>query len=111
MRSRSFRARVWLNDRETRHFKKSVELSGLSQEAYLRSLIMGYHPKPKPPPDYFSLLQELHSINGNLSHLAALAGAAKAVDTQAYWENVAQLRKAILEIQRAVELPERREKE
>jgi hypothetical protein len=53
MRKRSISVLVRLNEKERQHLASQVKKSGLSQEAFIRTLINGYVPKALPPPDYY----------------------------------------------------------
>jgi len=75
MRKRGIRIQVWLNKDENTRLHTSAQKAGLSQESYLRTLINGYVPKELPPPDYFSMMRELHAIGSNLNQLATKANA------------------------------------
>ncbi len=98
-----------LNKSECEHFKKRVKKSGLSQEAYIRQLINGLVPTDAPPPDYFSMMKELHAIGTNLNQIARKAHVLNAVDVKRYDENVAALNRAVVSITNAVMLPRRLE--
>ncbi len=108
MRKRNIRAQVWLNEAENQRLHNNVKRTGLSQENYLRSLINGYAPKELPPIDYYSMLRELRTIGGNINQLAVKANTTGYVDEAGFEREAAHLRKAILEIQRAITLPDRR---
>ena len=69
MRKRGIPILVRLNAQEQQNLKKHVKKSGLSQEAFIRSLINGYIPKELPPLDYFSMIRELHAIGSNLNQI------------------------------------------
>ncbi len=84
----------------------NAKKTGLSQENYLRSLINGYAPKELPPIDFYNMIRELRAIGGNINQLAAKANTTGYVDEAGFGHEVAHLRKAILEIQKAVTLPE-----
>lgn len=90
--------------------KQDAQSCGLSSMAYLRFLINGYAPKAQPSPDYYGMVKELHAIGINLNQLAACANSqhwTKASDAE-YEENANALFRAILAIQAAVTLPEKR---
>ena len=108
MRKRSIRAQVWLNEAENRRLHDSAKKAGLSQENYLRSLINGYVPKELPPIDYYDMIRELHVIGGNINQLAAKANTTRYVDEASFEHEAAILRRAVLKIQQAVALPEKR---
>lgn len=108
MRKRGIRAQVWLNKEENTKLHTNAKKAGLSQESYLRSLINGYVPKELPPPDYFSMMRELHAIGSNFNQLAAKANATGHIDKTVFLYEANRLRKAVQEIIEAVTTPERR---
>ena len=66
MRKRKVAILFRLNRKEAEALDKKVKKSGLSREAYLRHLISGVVPRDAPPPDYYSMMRELHRIGNNL---------------------------------------------
>lgn len=108
MRKRSIRVQVWLNEEENNKLHNNSKRTGLSQEAFIRALINGYIPKALPPHDYHSMTKELHAIGNNLNQLAAKANATGHIDRTVFQYEANRLRKAVLDIQTAVTLPERR---
>ncbi len=108
MLKRSIKITFRLNIQECQLLKKQVKKSGLSQESYLRTLINGYVPKELPPPDYYTMIRELHAIGSNLNQIAAKANATGHIDRTAFQYEANRLRKAVLDIQAAVTSPERR---
>lgn len=108
MRKRSIQIFVRLKHEEHQHLTKQVKKTGLSQEAFIRAIINGYIPKAFPPPDYHSMTKELHAIGNNLNQLAAKANATGHIDRTVFKYEANRLRKAVLDIQAAVTLPERR---
>jgi hypothetical protein len=109
VRKRNIQIIVRLNDKEQQCLARQVKKTGLSQEAFIRTLINGYIPKELPPPDYYVMIQELHAIGNNLNQLAARANAIGHIDKTIFQYEANRLRKAILDIQAAVTLPERRD--
>lgn len=109
MRKRNIQIIVRLNAKEQQHLAKQVKKSGLSQEAFIRTLINGYVPKELPPPDYYAMMRELHAIGSNLNQIAAKANATGHIDRTVFQYEANRLRKAVLDIQAAVTSPERRE--
>ena len=61
-RKRNNRVQVRLDNKEHQAFLKAVKRSRLSQEVYLRHLINGVVPQDAPPPDYYSMMQQLYHI-------------------------------------------------
>lgn len=107
MRKRNIQIITRLNKDEHQQFQKRVKKSGLSQEAYVRHLINSLVPTDAPPPDYYSMMRELHAIGTNLNQIAQKAHALGAIDTRRYDENAALLHKTVVEITNAVMLPRR----
>ena len=105
MRNRNIHIQFWLNKKEAEVFDKRVKKSGISREAYLRHLIAGLVPTDVPPPDYFSMMKELHHIGVNLNQIAQKAHGLNMLDVKRYDENAALLKKAVVEITNSVMLP------
>ena len=110
MRKRDKQIIIHLNNGEREQLRKLVKKSGLSQEAYIRHLINGLIPTDAPPPDYHAMMKELHYIGINLNQVAQKAHMLNVVDVKRYYENVALLNKAVVEITNAVMLPRKNEK-
>jgi len=108
MLKRSIKITFRLNAQECQRLKKQVKKTGLSQEAFIRTLINGYVPKELPPPDYYAMMRELHAIGSNLNQIAAKANATGHIDRTVFQYEANRLRKAVLDIQAAVTSPERR---
>ncbi len=109
MLKRSIKVTFRMNTREFQRLKTQVKKTGLSQEAFIRSLINGYIPKELPPLDYYSMMRELHAIGNNLNQLAARANATGHIDKAVFQNEANRLRRAVQDIQEAVISPERRE--
>lgn len=105
MRKRNIRIQFWLYEKEAQRFDKAVKRSGLCRESYLRHLINGLVPTDLPPPDYYSMMKELHAIGNNLNQIARKAHVLNVMDVQRYDENIALLNKAVVDITNAVMLP------
>lgn len=105
MRKRNVHIQFWLNRKEAESLDKKVRRSGLSREAYLRHLIDGVVPQDAPPPDYYSMMRELHGIANNLNQIAQKAHTLNVVDVQRYDSYTRQLENTIRQITEAVILP------
>jgi hypothetical protein len=105
MLNRNIKINFRLNCAENERFKKQVKKSGLSQEAYIRHLIDGLIPTDAPPPDYYSMMRELHAIGTNLNQIARKANVLGVIDAARYEDNVAVLNAAVVKITNAVMLP------
>lgn len=72
IRNRNVKIQLWLNKAEARNLQEKARRSHQSVAAYLRQLINGVVPKEAPPPDFFSMMRELHYIGNNLNQIAIL---------------------------------------
>ena len=84
MRNRDIPFLFRLNREEADAFRERVKRSGLSQEAYVRQSISGKTPRDAPPPDYYSMMRELHKIGNNLNQIAQKAHVLNVIDVQRY---------------------------
>lgn len=105
MSKRNIEIKVRLNRKEAEALNKRVKKSRLSREAYLRHLIDGVVPQDAPPPDYYSMMRELHGIANNLNQIAQKAHVLNVIDVQRYDAAVRQMESAIKTITAAVILP------
>ena len=103
MSKRNIEIKVRLNRKEAEILNKRR----LSREAYLRHLIDGVVPQDSPPPDYYSMMRELHGVANNLNQIAQKAHVLNVVDVQRYDMAVHQVEAAIKTITDAVILPRR----
>lgn len=108
MERRTRKATVRLTEEELARLKEAARRAGWSQEAYLRALIGGIDPRPKPPPDYLAMTRELHAIGNNLNQIARKAHALGIVDAARYDAEARRLEAALREIVAAVKEPGRR---
>ena len=107
MRKRNIQVITRFTKEEYQHFQKLVKKSGVSQAAYLRHLINGLVPKDIPPPDYYSMMRELHGIGNNLNQIAQKAHILNVLDVRRYDENIERLNRAVKNIVAAVMFPEK----
>ena len=105
MRKRNVAILFRLNKKEAEALDKKVKRSGLNREAYLRQLISGVVPRDAPPPDYYSMMRELHGVANNLNQIAQKAHVLNVIDVQRYDKAVRQFEKLVQDITRAVILP------
>lgn len=104
---RNRKVTVRLSEAELARLRKLVDESGWSQEAYLRALIEGVVPAPRPPPDCRAMTRELRRIGVNLNQIARRANAGGAIDDAAYRACAEELQAALREIVDAVTAPRR----
>lgn len=106
MRKRNVPIMFRLNRKEAEVLDKKVKKSGISREAYLRHLITGVVPKDAPPPDYYSMMRELHKVGNNLNQIAKKANALNVIDVKRYDETVKEYERVVQSIVEAVVLPQ-----
>lgn len=106
MRKRNVAILFRLNRKEAEALDKKVKKSGLSREAYLRHLISGVVPRDAPPPDYFSMMRELHRIGNNLNQIAQKAHILNVLDVQRYDRDMRMFEDTVKKMTEAVVLPE-----
>ena len=102
MNNRNYEIKVRLTQAELVHLTRLVSASGLSRETYLRKLISGVVPRDAPPPDFFSMMRELHYIGNNLNQIATKAYALNAIDAKHYDDGMRLFEEAVQEILSAV---------
>ena len=73
MRRRSYVIPLRLNEREYRYLNKQVEISGLSREEYLRTLIAGKEIRSRPCTHHADLLRKVAGLCNNANQLAHCA--------------------------------------
>ena len=105
-RKRNNRVQVRLDNKEHQAFLKAVKRSRLSQEVYLRHLINGVVPQDAPPPDYYSMMQQLYRIGTNLNQIAQKAHTLNVIDVQRYDAAVRLFEDTVKKMTDAVVAPE-----
>lgn len=106
MRKRNVPIMFRLNRKEAEALDKKVKKSGISREAYLRHLITGVVPKDAPPPDYYSMMRELHKVGNNLNQIAQKAHTLNVIDVKRYDEAVREYETLVKLIMEAVVMPQ-----
>ena len=102
---RNIEIKVRLNRKEADNLFKRVKRSRLSREAYLRHLINDKLPQDAPPPDYYSMMQQLYRIGTNLNQIAQKAHTLNVIDVQRYDAAVHKFEEAVKQITEAVICP------
>ena len=102
IRNRNIKIQLWLNRAEARNLQEKARRSRLPVAAYLRHLINGVVPKEAPPPDFFTMMRELHYIGNNLNQIAMKAHALNVIDAKHYDDSVLLFEEAVQKILSAV---------
>lgn len=109
MRKRNVPIQVFFNAAEAERLRKLSTKSGYSKSAYIRSLLNGYVPQPMPPPDYHTMMRELHHIGNNLNQIAQKAHVLNVVDVKRYDSAVQMFIDAMTKIEETILLPKKLE--
>jgi len=101
--------RIWchLSNDELLDFNRKVKKSGLTRQAYIRSLINGYTPKELPSFDYLAMAKQLHAIGNNIHQIAARANATGFFMVNEYEQYMNDVYDAIAKIEKAIFDPEK----
>jgi len=75
MRKKNNRLWVHLSDDEFAVVKQHINRTGLSKEAYIRSVLLGYIPREKPDERFYEMMKDLSGIANNVNQLARKANA------------------------------------
>jgi hypothetical protein len=105
MLKRTNEIKVRLTDSEAATLIKRAKDCGYSREAYIRSMLGGYIPRPMPPPAYHDMMRELHYIGNNLNQIAQKANVLNVVDAVRYEAALRMFAEAVARIEKAVILP------
>ena len=73
MIKRNIVIKIRLSKKEANSLNKRVKKSGISRESYIRHLINNLILTAVPPPDYYTMMRELHAIGNNLNQIAQKA--------------------------------------
>ena len=79
-----------------------VKKTGLSREAYLRSLIYNIQPKSFPPVDLTDALRKLDIVSNNMNQVAVKAHTLDFIDAPLYQESSEMLQSVIADIMRQI---------
>ena len=102
MRKRANQSLFYLNDKELQLLNERVAKTGLSREAYLRSLIANTVPKELPPMQFFDVLRELRQLNVNMNQIALKAHSLNLIDAPYYEKCHKDLQAIVGEIKREI---------
>ena len=72
-RKRPYRVVIHLNFDELKTLNRNVEEAAYSRESYIRSLLLGKVPMPKPSDDFQEVIRQLRRIGNNINQLTVIA--------------------------------------
>ena len=105
MRNCNVKIQIWLNKKEAESLQKKAKRCNISVAAYIRHLINDLIPQEAPPPDYYSMMQQLYRIGNSLNQIAQKAHTLNVIDVQRYDDAYHQFEAAVKEITAAVVQP------
>ena len=105
MRNRNVKIQIWLSKKEAENLQKKAKRSNISVAAYLRHLINDMVPQDAPPPDYYTMMQQLYRIGTNLNQIAQKAHTLNVIDVQRYDAAIHKFEEAVKQITEAVICP------
>ena len=108
MRNRNVKIQIWLNKKEAESLQKKAKRCNISVAAYIRHLINDLIPQEAPPPDYYSMMQQLYRVGNNLNQIAQKAHTLNVIDVQRYDASCQQFEAAVKTITEAVVNPQPR---
>lgn len=82
------------------------EKTGLPKSTCIRFMIAGQVPRERPSPDYYAMTRQLYRIGNLLNQIAVRAHTNGHIDTKRLEETFMVHRQTLLDIQKAVLLPE-----
>ena len=107
MRKRNNRLWVHLSDDEFDVVKHRIVKTGLSKEAYIRSVLLGNIPKEKPDERFYSAMKDLTGIANNVNQLARKANAFGSIHSRMLQVEAEKWSQLQTEIREVVLLPEK----
>ena len=102
MRKRNVEFHFMLTEAEASLLQSKAKKCGLSQQAFLRSLLHNTPIKEQPSADFHAILKSLDKIGDNINQIAAKANTLGFVDKVQYRKEIDKLERVIAELMRAV---------
>lgn len=104
-RKRPYRVVVHLNLDELKTLNQNAEQAAYTRESYIRSLLLGKVPMPKPSDDFQEVIRQLRRIGNNINQLTVFAHKTGSMDILRFKEAMNTLNDTILELREKVYLP------
>ena len=109
MRKRSIRIWARLNEKEFDIILRRVKKTGLSREAYIRSVLLGSVPREKPDERFYAIMRDLSDIANNANLLVQSAAAKGSIDAGTLQGEAEKWSQFQLDVRREFLLPEKLE--
>ena len=107
MRNRTKTFSVRLSEEEYESLNKAIAKTGLTKSAFIRTVVRGYLPKPRPPNGYDEMMSGLADICSNIHYASDVASNTGKIDTTLLKEQAERLDKVILQINTLFTVPEK----
>jgi len=95
MRKRNVRKQYFLNEKENDILRRKSIETGMSESNLIRSFILNYPIREKPPEDFYKILTELRILGNNMNQIAMKAHTYGFIDEDFYFEQVERLNQFI----------------
>lgn len=96
-----------MSQKEADDLNKKVALTGLTKSAFIRILIAGYIPKPKPDKEFYVLLRKLYAVCNDIDQLTAKAHTLNFIDVPMLKEIKSKHENLLDEIQKKYLAPDK----
>lgn len=106
MRKRNIQKKVYLNDEEQKVLTERAGACGISESAYIRAVIKGSVPKPKPDEEFYRDMRVLYAVSNNLNQLAVRSHTYDYIDTDELQDILKELSSFINDIQKKYLVPD-----
>lgn len=101
--------RLRMTHAEADDLNRKVRLTGLTKSSFIRLLIKGYVPKPKPDEEFYVLLRKLYAVCNDINQLTAKAHTLNFIDVPMLKEIKNQHQEILNEIQQKYFKPDKNE--
>ena len=109
MRNRNNRVWARLTDEEFDVIMRRIRKTGLSREAYIRSVLLGSVPREKPDERFYSIMRDLTGMANNAAQLARNAAAFGSIDARMIQGEAEKWSKFQVDVRREFFLPSKLE--
>ena len=107
MRNRTKTFSVRLSEEEYESLNKRIAKTGFTKSGFIRTVVSGYLPKPRPPNGYDKMMSELTDITTNLYDISRLTSQIGKIDTTFLRNQAERLDKVILQINTFFTVPDK----
>lgn len=106
MRKRNIQKKFYLNGDEQKILSERARACGITESSYIRALIKGRVPKPKPDEEFYKDMRVLYAVSNNLNQLTVKSHTYDYIDSEELQDILNNLGKFINDIQRKYLVPD-----